>query len=133
MLFDDGTNIPSNVLQQRTDIETCSRKITRKNNLEATKDSSIPIVMVLVEGGLESIKTVCQAVKSKTLVVVIKVLSKTTYEKSIYKSNFSILFLKDTGRAADYIAELHDFFSNSRDIHSTSPSGGSRELELEKM
>jgi len=40
---------------------------------EGAGETLIPIVMVLVEGGPSSIKTICQALESNTPVVVVKV------------------------------------------------------------
>ena len=49
----------------------------RRTNIEQTNEgsvyTSIPIVMVLVEGGPSSIQTICEALDSHTPVVVVKV------------------------------------------------------------
>jgi len=44
-----------------------------QTNTEGAGETLIPIVMVLVEGGPSSIKTICQALESNTPVVVVKV------------------------------------------------------------
>jgi len=57
----------------RAEIEKYSRRITIETHIEGTGETLIPIVMVLVEGGPSSIKTICQALESNTPVVVVKV------------------------------------------------------------
>ncbi len=69
LLFDDGQlndNHPSVVLPQRARFE---------KSLKFSLDSNemIPLVMILVEGGLSSIKTICQALQENTPVLIIKV------------------------------------------------------------
>jgi hypothetical protein len=68
-LFDDEelTNDPSVVLSQRAHIEKCLKTLDLESN------EIIPIVMILVEGGSASIKTICQALQENTPVLVIKV------------------------------------------------------------
>lgn len=73
LLFDDGQYKADAVLPLRAEIETCSRRINTENLAEDTCESLIPIVMVLVEGGPSSIRTVCKALDSNTPVVVVKV------------------------------------------------------------
>lgn len=73
LLFDDGNAKADTVLQLRAEIEKCSRLVNRDSANEAAVDIEIPIVMVLVEGGPSSIKTICQALEINTPVVVVKV------------------------------------------------------------
>ncbi|CAF1368298.1 unnamed protein product [Rotaria sordida] len=91
LLFDDGQSTADSVLQLRAEIEKCSRNINIETTTEGAVESPIPIVMVLVEGGPSSIRTICQALESNTPVVVIK----------------------DSGRAADLVAELHACYSDN--------------------
>ncbi|CAF3929782.1 unnamed protein product [Rotaria sp. Silwood2] len=101
LLFDDGDSKADSVLRLRADIEKCSRNTNMETTAEGTAESLIPIVMVLVEGGPSSIRTICQALESNTPLVVIK----------------------DSGRAADLVAELHAYYSDSE-----SGGGGGRHL-----
>lgn len=73
LLLDDGQAKADTVLQLRAEIENCSRFVNRGTASEAAVDIEIPIVMVLVEGGPSSIKTICQALEINTPVVVVKV------------------------------------------------------------
>ncbi len=73
MLFDDGQPSADNVLQLRAEIEKLSRHTSSETNAEGAVETLIPIVMVLVEGGPSSLRTICQALESNTPVVVIKV------------------------------------------------------------
>ena len=82
LLFDGPSTDNDTLLFQRAEIEKYSRQIDAN---ESEENSLIPIVMVLVEGGPFSIRTICQALISKTPLVV----------------------LKGSGRAADLIADLH--------------------------
>ncbi|UJR12701.1 hypothetical protein I4U23_016875 [Adineta vaga] len=92
LLFDDGGTSADTVLPLRAEIEKCSRHISSQtNSQEEIIETLIPIVMVLVEGGPSSIKTICQALESNTPVVVVK----------------------DSGRAADLVAELYACYSES--------------------
>ncbi|CAF0835257.1 unnamed protein product [Adineta steineri] len=117
LLFDDGLVKPENVLPLRAEIEKYSRKInTDTKTEEATAETLLPIVMVLVEGGPSSIKTICQALESNTPVVVIK----------------------DSGRAADLVADLHACYYDAENSTGGFPArpktghvkGESRESEI---
>jgi hypothetical protein len=70
LLFDGESSTPENVLLRRTEIEQHLRQI---NRTLITMDALTPIVMVLVEGGALSIRTVCQALESNVPLVVVKV------------------------------------------------------------
>ena len=48
--------------------------------IEGSMYTLIPIVMVLVEGGPSSIRTICEALESNTPVVVVKVKKKKIYD-----------------------------------------------------
>ncbi|CAF1599127.1 unnamed protein product [Adineta ricciae] len=85
LLFDDGQPNADSVLPLRAEIEKRCRHINTDSAAEGVNELLIPIVMVLVEGGPSSIRTICQALESNTPVVVVK----------------------DSGRAADLVAELH--------------------------
>ncbi|CAF1262466.1 unnamed protein product [Adineta steineri] len=89
LLFDDGLVKPENVLPLRADIEVNLRRLNIEQTIEGAVHTLIPIVMVLVEGGRSSIKTVCEALDANTPVVVVK----------------------GSGRAADLVAELHICYS----------------------
>jgi hypothetical protein len=67
--LDDGklNDSPSVVLSQRAHIEKSLRSYSGPNEI-------IPLVMILVEGGPSSIKTICQALRENTPVLVIKVI-----------------------------------------------------------
>jgi hypothetical protein len=73
LLFDDGQPAADSVLPLRAEIEKCCRNVNMETNTEGAVETLIPIVMVLVEGGPSSIKTICQALDSNTPVVVVKV------------------------------------------------------------
>ncbi len=73
MLFDDGQPKADSVLPLRAEIEKCSQHVNIEARTEGAVETLIPIVMVLVEGGPSSIKTICQALESNTPVVVVKV------------------------------------------------------------
>lgn len=73
MLFDDGQTSADTVLPLRAEIEKYSRNTNLETTTEGAVETVIPIVMVLVEGGPSSIRTICQALESDTPVVVIKV------------------------------------------------------------
>ncbi len=89
MLFDDGQAKADNVLLLRAEIENCSRQVNKEAQTEGAPEAQtegapeaqtegapeaqIPIVMVLVEGGPSSIRTICQALQINTPVVVVKV------------------------------------------------------------
>ncbi len=73
LLFDDGQTSADSVLPLRAEIEKCSRQVNSETQTEGTLETLIPIVMVLVEGGPSSIRTICQALESNTPVVVVKV------------------------------------------------------------
>ncbi|CAF4941330.1 unnamed protein product, partial [Rotaria sp. Silwood1] len=89
LLFDDGTSNSENLLPLRTDIEMHSRYTNIKETIEGAVHTLIPIVMVLVEGGRSSIQHVCKALDLNTPVVIVK----------------------ESGHAADLIADLHACFS----------------------
>ena len=73
LLFDNGQPKADNVLPLRAEIEKRSRQTTTETTVEGSTESLIPIVMVLVEGGPSSVRTICQALDSNTPVVVVKV------------------------------------------------------------
>jgi hypothetical protein len=76
LLFDDGHPNADSVLSLRADIEMHLRRTNIGETIEGAVHTLIPIVMVLVEGGPSSIKTVCEALESNTPVVVVKVKNK---------------------------------------------------------
>ncbi|CAF3362365.1 unnamed protein product [Rotaria sp. Silwood1] len=100
LLFDDGESKADSVLPLRAEIEKYSCITNIETATEEAVESLIPIVMVLVEGGPSSIRTICKALESNTPLVVIK----------------------DSGRAADLVAELHAFYSDNEG------GGGARHL-----
>jgi hypothetical protein len=71
--MDDGQPNADSVLPLRAEIEKCCRHINTDTTTEGAVKILIPIVMVLVEGGPSSIRTICQALESNTPVVVVKV------------------------------------------------------------
>jgi hypothetical protein len=73
LLFDDGQAKADNVLLLRAAIENCARQVNTDVQTEGTTETQIPIIMVLVEGGPSSIRTICQALEINTPVVVVKV------------------------------------------------------------
>ncbi|CAM4753000.1 unnamed protein product [Rotaria magnacalcarata] len=85
LLFDDGSTSTKNMLSQRAAMEKYARFIHVPNT---PIDILTPIVMVLVEGGPFSVRTICQALESNTPLVVIR----------------------ESGRAADLVADLYDYF-----------------------
>ncbi|CAF3116093.1 unnamed protein product [Rotaria socialis] len=85
LLFDDGSTSTNNMLSQRAAMEKYARFIHVPNT---PTDILTPIVMVLVEGGPFSVRTICQALESSTPLVVIR----------------------ESGRAADLVADLYDYF-----------------------
>lgn len=72
LLFDGQSTNNNTVLLQRANIEKYSRQIDITNS---TSESSIPIVMILLEGGPFSVDTVCHGLRSNTPLVVVKVCS----------------------------------------------------------
>jgi hypothetical protein len=70
LLFDGVSSNTDAILLQRANIEKCSRRI---NMDRSTTDALIPIVMLLVEGGPFSVRTICHALQSNTPLVVVKV------------------------------------------------------------
>ncbi|CAF5002219.1 unnamed protein product [Rotaria sp. Silwood1] len=90
LLIDDGQKTADTVLRLRAEIEKHSRITNLSNTANNAVKSLIPIVMVLVEGGISAIQTICEALKCDTPVVVIK----------------------NSGRAADLVAELHACLSD---------------------
>ncbi|CAF1451499.1 unnamed protein product [Rotaria sordida] len=91
LLFDDGTSKAEHVLSLRAGIEMYSRRINTEETIEGAVPTLIPVVMVLFEGGRSSIQTLCEALDSNTPVVVVK----------------------ESGRAADLVADLHACFSKN--------------------
>ena len=71
MLFDGESSNTERVLLQRAQIEQCSREID-KDMLRG--NIPIPVVMILVEGGSYSVRTICQTLQSHTPLVVVKVI-----------------------------------------------------------
>ncbi|CAF1151401.1 unnamed protein product [Rotaria sordida] len=136
LLFDDGKDNPSSVLGLRARIEMLSRdpslaqrshvhqvaygfrtengitsqdlittQSTHMNTMqlppiEPIWDTLIPIVMVLLEGGASSLNTVSKALKENTPIVVVK----------------------ESGRAADFVAYVYEYFSNTNDHAQHQPS-----------
>ncbi|UJR11714.1 hypothetical protein I4U23_015895 [Adineta vaga] len=86
LLFEGKSSITYTALSQRAKIEKYSREIIMDKE---TGIPVIPIIMILVEGGPYSVRTICQALRAKTPLVVVK----------------------GTGRAADLVANLYLFFS----------------------
>ena len=70
MLFDGESCTAEEVLLQRAEIEQHLRQI---NTTLITTDILTPIVMILVEGGVLSIRAVCQALETNVPLVVVKV------------------------------------------------------------
>lgn len=70
LLFDGESSNMDTLLLQRANIEKYSRRIKMETSNEGTP---IPSIMVLVEGGPFSVRTVCQALQSNIPLVVIKV------------------------------------------------------------
>ncbi len=70
LVFDGRSSNTDTVLLQRAKIEKYSRQINMDTSVA---DALIPIVMILVEGGPFSVRTVCQALESNTPLVVVKV------------------------------------------------------------
>jgi hypothetical protein len=70
LLFDGSSSNMDTVLLQRAKIEQYSRRIGMETS---TADTLVPIVMILVEGGPFSARTVCEALQSNTPLVVVKV------------------------------------------------------------
>ncbi|CAF5086201.1 unnamed protein product [Rotaria sp. Silwood1] len=113
LLFDDGQPNADTVLPLRAEIEKYSRYINIETTTEEIIESLIPIVMILVEGDSSSIRTICQALNSNTPVVVIK----------------------ESGRAADLIAELYACYTDDENSNTTSYStqlvrDNSKEIEI---
>ncbi|CAF3075043.1 unnamed protein product, partial [Rotaria sp. Silwood2] len=113
LLFDDGQPNADTVVPLRAEIEKYSRNINIETTTEGALESLIPIVMVLVEGGPSSIRTICQALDSNTPV--------------------------ESGRAADLVAELHACYTDSESSNATGYStqpqtglarGNSKETEI---
>lgn len=70
LLFDAESITAQDILLQRTEIEQHLRHINQTLN---GCDNLTPIVMVLLEGGALSIRTVCHALESNVPLVVVKV------------------------------------------------------------
>lgn len=73
LLFDDGNAKADAVLDLRANIETRCRAVNTDPLTGGIPGMLIPIVMVLVEGGPSSLRTICKALDAKTPVVVVKV------------------------------------------------------------
>ena len=72
LLFDGKSNNIDAVLLQRAKIERYSRYVDIKST---TEEALIPTVMILLEGGSFSVRTVCHALRCNTPLVVVKVSS----------------------------------------------------------
>jgi len=70
LIFDGRSSNIDAVLLQRAKIEKYSRQINMDTSVA---DALLPIVMILVEGGPFSVRTICQALESNTPLVVVKV------------------------------------------------------------
>jgi hypothetical protein len=70
LLFDGESSNMDSVLLQRAKIEKYSRRVDIQSS---TEDTLIPTVMILLEGGQFSIRTICHALQSNTPLVVVKV------------------------------------------------------------
>lgn len=70
LIFDGQSTDLDTLLLQRAKIEEYSCQIDIKTS---KKDERIPAVMILLEGGPFSVRTVCQALRSNTPLVVVKV------------------------------------------------------------
>ena len=70
LIFDGESTDLDTLLLQRAKIEEYSCQIDIKTS---RKDERIPAVMILLEGGPFSVRTVCQALRSNTPLVVVKV------------------------------------------------------------
>lgn len=73
LLFDDGNVTADSVLSLRSEIEKKSQIVPRVVDVSGSLNTMIPIVMVLVEGGPSSCRTICQGLESNTPIVVVKV------------------------------------------------------------
>ncbi len=71
LLFDGISSNIDTVLLQRAHIEKYLRRIDMHTSAAS---ALIPIVAILLEGGPFSVHTVCQALKSNTPLVVVKVI-----------------------------------------------------------
>ncbi|CAF1054224.1 unnamed protein product [Rotaria sordida] len=120
LLFDDGQPNADTILPLRAEIEKYCRNRSIDTATDGAIESLIPIVMVLVEGGLSSIRTICEALDSNTPVVVIK----------------------ESGRVADLIAELHTYYTESTNgndnvyptrLQTCSAKSGSKETKINKI
>ncbi len=78
LLFDGKSSNTDAVLLQRAKIEKYSRHVDIKSTNE---EALIPIVMILLEGGPFSVRTVCHGLQSNTPLVVVKVSSATQINK----------------------------------------------------
>ncbi len=70
LIFDGKSTNNDAVLLQRARIEQYSRSITMNTSVA---DTLIPTVMILVEGGPFSVRTVCHALQLNTPLVIVKV------------------------------------------------------------
>ena len=82
LLFDGSSSYIDTLLLQRVNIAKYSCRIHMETS---TENVPIPVVMILVEGGLFSIRTVCQALQSNIPLVVVKA--------SLYLSTLMNLYL----------------------------------------
>lgn len=71
LLFDDhrSLNSPSGILSKRAQLEKSLQSYSSEN------EEKIPLVLILVEGGVSSVRTICEALLEKTPVLVIDVSS----------------------------------------------------------
>ncbi|CAF0941798.1 unnamed protein product [Adineta steineri] len=91
LLFDGKSSDTNSLFLQRANIEKYARRI----NIESlNKDVPIPIVMILVDGGLFSARSICQALESNTPLVVVK----------------------GSGRVADLVADIYEFFFQEKTV-----------------
>lgn len=70
LIFDGNSSNNDAILLQRANIEKYARQIDIETS---TMHGLIPTVMILVEGGPFSVRTVCHALESNTPVVVVNV------------------------------------------------------------
>ncbi|CAF1005183.1 unnamed protein product [Adineta steineri] len=95
LLFEGESCSAEDVLLRRTEIEQHLREI---NTTLITTDILTPIVMILVEGGALSIRAVCQALET----------------------NVPLVVVKESGRAADLVADLYTYFNQIEIDHGVS-------------
>ena len=111
LLFDGQSLNVDRLLLERAAIEKCSRQVY------SSGQETIPMVMLLVEGGLFSLRTVALSLQSQTPLLVLKVtprLSPLSLSLSETRKSYS----QGSGRAADLLADLHAYFSPVDVAHS---------------